>query len=143
MIRENEEAVMNLFKTITLKDKDGKEHQVRTIYANGEKAEAVVSREVIKENVAPGVDKICLPMISFSLGSLCRSHMAFKGTIHALYRQGLNGIIEKLFVIEKDMQDRINGEGRFVLGRFIFDEGQNDKQMQVQKAKFNFYFYTK
>lgn len=142
MIRENEEAVMNLLKTITLKDENGKEHQVKIVYANGDKAKEILSREVIKQE-AGAIDKICLPMISFSLTSICQSHMTFKAKIYSLYRQDANKIIEKLFDIEKEMQDRVNGEGRLVFGRFAFEDGENEKQMRVEKVNFPMYFYTK
>jgi hypothetical protein len=140
MIRENEEALMKLFQKVTVRDKSGKEHQVKTIYASEEKSTSLLPRELVAEDIEKGVDKINLPMISFSLQSIDRWRMSFKGRIHTMWRQDLNEIIEKLFQIEKEMEDRTAGERKLILGTFVLDEGKADKQINVLRADFNFYF---
>lgn len=134
-IRKTEEALMEALKSITILDKDGKEHKVPVIYGTAEHAAAYMKGDSVLP-LKP--DCIRLPLIAFKCDSVSRKSMGFTGLIYTLYRQDLNQIIEKLFDLEESdcspietrrpfigvgtvsihESDSVSGGPKVIIGRF-------------------------
>lgn len=135
-IRQKEESLMTILKTITITDKDGLAHPVPVIYGTQQKAAAYVTADAKEDGV---VDRIRLPLITVVADTVSRRSIGFQGKIYTLYRQDLNHIIEQLFALEEDDRSPLeNRRPRISVGTITIDNSEEDdsKKVRVISAKF-------
>lgn len=104
-IRKQEEEMMAALKTITVKDKNGKEHPVPVIYGNENRLEQfVLGQNITKDTCLPIKDTIRLPVIGVEANAVRRHGMSFHGVVYTMFRDDLNQIIERAFDLDDDVQ---------------------------------------
>lgn len=127
-IQKHEQSVMDAFKSIKIKDKEGVEHAVHVIYGAADKAH-IFSTEIVDEKV---VDKIRLPLITLVATEVGTNHMLFDGTINTLYRSDMNQIIEQVLHLRDEFEN-------LSVGSVEIGQGDSSKSVQVLKGRFSAY----